>query len=335
MKKLLILSLCLIAMKAFCQSPPASEESSDSLPVAEARITSESPTPNASNPKVSGADNNKKKKKDEDKKPPAVKGQQLSTRNTDDGKINGIEFTFTQSAYELNGSTVQKDTLFQLPSGFVIDIDVLTFQADSKKYVRIVYAPYSNGKQSQAGTEDKNKTTSPVIYPIKGINAKVLCMLKEDYDTITKSVRYASGICKGWQLASGQLSVPFKLRPMRTFGADTLALFRMTTDVTIGVYAGPRLRPSWKTPDFFITFPFTAGLTFVNVSNNTTTLTQPDEQVAEIVPGFTWSMGLIFQYRRTNFGVVFGRDYASDYAHKWIYHNDPWYSFAIGYSFLK
>ena len=262
--------------------------------------------------------------------------QETSTRSTDNGTLNGIAFTYTQGAFELAGATIQTDTVFQLHSGFVIDIDVIPFKVGEETYMRLTYMPYSSGKQSQPGLFESKKNDSPIIHPVRGINGKVLCMLKEDYDTITKTMRYVAGFhWSAIQVVSGQLSAPFKLRPKRTFGADTLAPFRMTTDVTIGIYGGIRWRPSWKESEFFITLPITAGLTFVNVSNNTTSLSQPDGQVAEIVSGFTWSLGLIFQYRRTNFGFVFGRDYASDYGKKWIYHDQTWYSIAIGYSFLR
>jgi hypothetical protein len=110
--------------------------------------------------------------------------------------------------------------------------------------------------------------------------------------------------------------------------------FQMTTDVTVGAYGGIRKRISKYSPTY-ITIPAVLGLSFINVNENTTTNVGTADIKSGITPGWTWATGIVIQTNRLTLGFVFGRDYASGYADDWIYHNKTWYSFAIGYSFLK
>ena len=114
-------------------------------------------------------------------------------------------------------------------------------------------------------------------------------------------------------ISGGQLTLPFKIRPK----AETNS-FRLTTDVTLGGYLGLRHRMSDKR-NYFLTVPLTAGLTFINLSENSTVGLEAVE--AEVVPGLTWSTGLI------------GKDYASDV--QWNYHGRTWWSFGIGFAFVN
>lgn len=107
----------------------------------------------------------------------------------------------------------------------------------------------------------------------------------------------------------------------------------MTTDVTLGAYLGVRKRLSRRDP-VYVTIPLVLGLSFINLNDNTVSSTA-GEQSSEVVPGWTWSTGMIFQIDRFNAGIVLGRDYASGVGSNWLYNNETWYSFAIGYSFLK
>jgi hypothetical protein len=123
--------------------------------------------------------------------------------------------------------------------------------------------------------------------------------------------------------------VPFKLRPKQ---GDTK--FQMTTDVTVGAYGGIRKRISKYSPTY-LTIPIVLGLSFINVTQNTTTNTGTADLKSKITPGWTWATGIVIQTNVLNLGFIIGKDYASGFAEDWIYYDKTWYSFGIGYSFLK
>lgn len=134
-----------------------------------------------------------------------------------------------------------------------------------------------------------------------------------------------------WQTAhitGGQLTIPFKIRPKKEHGT-----FRLTTDVTLGAYIGVSKRLS-DTKDYFVTVPMTAGLTFINISDDNTSLVA-EYTSADVVPGLTWSSGIILQLEQFNVGLLFGKDYASEVGDQWIYHRKWWWSFGLGFSFLQ
>ncbi len=130
------------------------------------------------------------------------------------------------------------------------------------------------------------------------------------------------------QVTGGQLTIPFKIRPKKENGT-----FRLTTDVTLGFYIGATKRLS-TTKEHFLTVPLTAGLTFINISNDNTSFDMSTSGT-DVVPGLTWSTGLILQLDQYNIGLIFGKDYASDVGDQWMYHGKLWWSFGLGFSFLK
>lgn len=130
------------------------------------------------------------------------------------------------------------------------------------------------------------------------------------------------------QVTGGQLTLPFKIRPK----AETNS-FRLTTDVTVGAYIGlTKLLSTKKTHRLII--PLAAGLTFVNINDSNTTLDQ-SLQEAEVVPGLTWSTGIILQLEQYSMGLMFGKDYASEVGNQWKYHGRIWWSFGIGFAFFN
>jgi len=148
------------------------------------------------------------------------------------------------------------------------------------------------------------------------------------HDTARKKTNDCFWLWQNAHVTGGQLTLPFKIR--RSPENHT---FRLTTDVTLGGYVGYTRKISTK-KDFFLTVPLTAGLTFINLTNNNTavTLTEVD---AEIIPGLTWSTGLIFQMEQYSFGLMVGKDYASEVGDQWQYHGKIWWSFGIGFVFLQ
>lgn len=129
-------------------------------------------------------------------------------------------------------------------------------------------------------------------------------------------------------ISGGQLTLPFKIRE-----SPENHTFRLTTDVTLGGYVGYTRKIS-KKKDFFLTLPLTAGLTFINLTNNNTAVARTDSE-AEVIPGLTWSTGMIFQMEQYSFGLMLGKDYASEVGDQWQYHGKLWWSFGIGFVFLQ
>ncbi|MCE2822965.1 MAG: hypothetical protein ACK5FV_00760 [Bacteroidota bacterium] len=143
--------------------------------------------------------------------------------------------------------------------------------------------------------------------------------------TATESVK------QGWlrthtRFTGGQITLPFKIR------ADSEKhTFRLTTDVTLGGYVGCTLQ--LNEGKCSVTVPATAGLTFINAGNNTTTVDRSTD--AEVIPGLTWSTGLVIQLEQYSLGLMIGKDYASEIGNEWEYHGKLWWSFGIGFVFLQ
>lgn len=278
----------------------------------------------------------------------AVYGQQNFEKRT------YIEINERTDFYEVNRRyEIVSDTVFYSTAGFLIDAEYDVFLSGEKEYIVITYPNFTNEKHFEKPV-DKVATkmditeiqANGVRFPIKGINAKILIIEKEKFDKLDKvtlyDTRWTLGkiggswlgytgyvIPKGknYKLTTGLLTIPFKLRPAQ----DSLN-FKMTTDVTIGPYIGITKRLS-KRNNHYVTLPATLGLSFVNLSNNTTSNQQNND--IDVIPGFTWSSGLIFSFDKFTIGYVLGQDYASGIGKDWVYQGKLWHSFAIGYSFLN
>ena len=164
--------------------------------------------------------------------------------------------------------------------------------------------------------------------PLRGLDSLRLCIKKSDFDKLNKRPLYST--VWNWArvaFSSGRLTVPFKLR-----GATAGQNFSMTTDVTIGAYAGIKKRIS-KRQNNFVTLPVVLGLTYININDNTTTTTSSTS--SGVYPGWSVATGLIFQLAKFNLGFVTGWDYASGVGKSWIYQGKNWVSFGLGYSFLQ
>ncbi|HNM26557.1 MAG TPA: hypothetical protein PKL15_14050 [Saprospiraceae bacterium] len=133
-------------------------------------------------------------------------------------------------------------------------------------------------------------------------------------------------LLQNWDFNGGQLTLPFKIRK-----ETEKHTFRLTTDVTIGGYIGAQKKLSEKR-NYRLLVPLAAGLTFINLENDHSTL-DLEQAAGDVVPGITWGSGLILQLGDCNIGLVFGKDYASGVGDDWQYNRKWWWSFAIGYSF--
>ncbi len=274
-----------------------------------------------------------------------------------------IEINERTDFYEVNERyQIVNDNIFYCSSGFLIDAEFDTHTKDGIEYVIVTYPKYRNGSQTVALDSNSIETAvepkiidiknSGLRQPIKNRNGKILMIEKSRFDKLSKITLYDTrwtlgkiGASTKWyskfgyigylipyprnyKITTGLLTIPFKLRPSQ----DSLN-FKMTTDVTIGSYFGITKRMSKKSNNYFI-IPATLGLSFINITSNATT-TQNKNNDVDVIPGFSWSSGLILQFNKFSIGYVFGQDYATGLGNNWAYQGKMWHSFAIGYSFLK
>jgi len=274
-------------------------------------------------------------------------------------RMTSIELNSRTSFYEVTPRyQLLIDTVYHMNSGFRInpEYDVIRIKIDKEEeeYVIFTYPPFNKNKNGQQVNNDKKAKTNrngekksigqddhlsnyPVnkeLFQIKSdttiaINGKTFAMKKSDFDLINKTTFYSVSFKKwrNYNFSSGIMTVPFKLRPK----IDTTN-FNLTTDITLGAYFGLTKRISSHKRNY-ITIPVTLGLSYININDNNTSNVIKDNSIT-VVPGITWSSGIVFQIEDFNIGLVFGQDYASSVGDKWLYNGEIWYSFAIGYNFL-
>ncbi len=172
-------------------------------------------------------------------------------------------------------------------------------------------------------------STAPVVHPSTCQKCKTVDSTAITCKPAQISSKYK--FLKQIQVTGGQLTIPFKIRPKAEHGT-----FRLTTDVTLGAFIGLTKRLSEK-KEHYLTIPVTAGLTFININNNNTSLefATSDEGETDIIPGLSWSSGILLQLDQYNLGIIFGKDYASQVGDQWLYHRKLWWSFGLGFSFAK
>jgi len=170
--------------------------------------------------------------------------------------------------------------------------------------------------------QELDKHTNPFRAEIKGKNGLKLAMLKTVFNDLKNTGKvedvYSLKAKYNKTFATGLMTVPFKLRPKK----DTVN-FNMTTDITLGAYFGYRARISRK-GERFIIFPLTLGLSYINVANSETSNVNTDNN-SDIVPGWTWSSGIVFDIEGFNIGFVLGQDFASGVGNDWLYNKQLWY----------
>lgn len=253
-------------------------------------------------------------------------------QQTDDkGRIIYLELNERADFFEVNPRyDVNKDSVFFSSPGFLVYPDYDTIIVKGTTYVILRYPPFKNGNQQISDTFSMvEELLSPPLNPyhisIQDKNDKLLLLSKEEFDQIEKLELRSR---KQWGISSGLLTVPFKLRPK----VDSTE-FTMSTDVSLGPYIGLRKRLS-RRRDFFITVPLNLGLSYININENTTSTSASDSEIG-VVPGVSWSTGLVFELNQINIGIIAGTDYASDVGKDWLYQDRWWFSFAIGYNFLN
>lgn len=299
----------------------------------------------------------------------------LGVSQNEDGKKVELQFKERVSFYAVdNRYNLLKDTVYFADDGFRVfsgfDIEKL---ADGKEYVILRYPNWKGRsqvkekhipKQRQVlldslfllSVEDlyREETKQAEIYrtildslkllsdaerlkkpyrtDIVGRDSLTLAFPLKDFKVLKSEKKIQDVYSLKWshstKIASGFMTIPFKLRPKQ----DSVN-FTMTTDITLGAYLGVKKRISRRS-NYFVVLPATLGLSYINVANNETSNVNT-EGSSGIVPGWTWSSGLVFDFDGFNVGVVFGQDFASGVGEDWLYNGNLWYSFSIGYSFFN
>jgi len=225
---------------------------------------------------------------------------------------------------------IENDTIFYSFPGFLVNSNIDTTSISNIKYVILTYPNFKSINSTVQNGITITSSTNLVRKSIAGTKDKILAIPYEEFMRVERDTLYDTSWKKkrNYKVSTGLLTIPFKLRPEQ--GEKN---FTMTTDVTIGPYFGITKRISKRNP-YYLTLPATLGLSFININDNTTSVVQSDPNIG-IVPGYTWSTGIILQLNKFDIGFVLGQDFASDVGDDWIYQGKTWYSFAIGYSFSK
>lgn len=158
-------------------------------------------------------------------------------------------------------------------------------------------------------------------------NYQFFCIKASSYKEpmITKRYRTWGANCKA---NTGILVVPMKMRSAR--GSVP---FDFTTDFTLGSSFGYSFRTSHYNPNY-LSVVASFGITSVGVDSTTTGgyLTGPKTNLAAITPG----LGIIMEVSNFQIGAVVGWDIVGGVTgQNWIYNGQAWFSFGIGYQFLK
>lgn len=248
-----------------------------------------------------------------------------------------IEINERADFYEVNNRyQVANDTIFFSFSGFLINAEYDNHKIGEIEYIVLTYPDFVGGKQPlkppamiEIKKSPSDLKSDGIRKSINRINGKILIIEKERFEKLDKNTLYDTNFrkIKNYKFTTGLLTIPFKYRPSQ----DSLN-FKMTTDVTLGPYLGVTKRIS-KRNTYYMTIPATLGLSFINLNNNVTSTQQSND--IDLIPGFSMSTGLIFQFDNFTIGYVIGLDYASGIGKDWIYQGKEWHSFAIGYSFIK
>ncbi len=135
------------------------------------------------------------------------------------------------------------------------------------------------------------------------------------------------------QFAYGaSLSLPFKIRP----SIDTLNM-KITPELAIGGYLGLRQRLDRYKAIYLYLPVVTAGVTTIGInSNNTINEQKVDGNEDGLIFARTFSVGSFIEFNKFQIGAVIGWDKAGgEIGKNWRYNDRLWYSFSIGYNFLR
>lgn len=129
---------------------------------------------------------------------------------------------------------------------------------------------------------------------------------------------------KHFGITHGALFVPFKRRPDNGLSGES----------SIGYFAGYRFD---TVAGLTLTPIVTAGVSLVNVDDDSASTVSATPADTGVRPAFTWGGGLVLTHLGSfQIGVVYGVDKIGGEAGKnWAYEGKGWYSLMIGYSFTR
>jgi hypothetical protein len=243
-----------------------------------------------------------------------------------DGKVYVIlKYPNWKGKSQVHNKIIRQEQKILLDTVFLLSIKEILDKGTIKEKI------YYQVLDSLKTLAEREVLKRPVHVDIVGRDSLSIAILKDDFENLLLRGKINDVYSLKWpystKLASGFISVPFKLRPSQ----DSVN-FNITTDITLGAYIGVKKRIS-RQGNNFIVIPATLGLSYINVGDNKTSIVNT-ENSSSLVPGWTWSTGIIFDLNGFNIGFVLGQDFASGVGKDWIYNNKTWYSFSIGYSFL-
>lgn len=193
-----------------------------------------------------------------------------------------------------------------------------------------------------SGIEVLNKSKDTIQYrsyyvDIDDQNIK-FWMKKDKFDKYLENGYIAKRYERKYQFAYGaSLAVPFKIRP-ETKGQN----IKITPELSLGGYAGGRVRLNKYKPIYLYIPIVTAGVTTIGINSNnvideTIIMADPNSNVDDaLVFARTFSVGTFIEFNSFQMGFVLGWDRpGGEVARDWIYNDRLWYSFSIGYNFLR
>lgn len=173
-------------------------------------------------------------------------------------------------------------------------------------------------------------------YINKKDNGSIFWMDKSDFDYLKSKKFIREYFRRGYPTftTGANLFVPFKMRP-ETAGQ----YMKISPELSLGGYAGIRFQLSNYSP-FSITVPVvTLGVTTLGINRNNTIVEAQKTEVADqdaLILGRTFAIGAVLEYNNFQFGIIAGWDKAGGELGKhWIYNDRLWYSFSIGFDFLR
>jgi hypothetical protein len=153
-------------------------------------------------------------------------------------------------------------------------------------------------------------------------NAQQYFLRKEDVKPINKLQRP--------RFSTGTLLLPLKFRG-QLYKNGTSYPWQLSTDITVGQYAGYRFRSGTVDPAY-VNVIGTLGVSTLNINSDNTA---PEDGSTTLL-GITASCGIVVEVKGIQLGFVFGRDFApGTTGEAWIYNEENWLSFGVGLNFLS
>ncbi len=135
---------------------------------------------------------------------------------------------------------------------------------------------------------------------------------------------------------SSTLIIPFKIR-----GLESGDIHGFSLDPGICPFFGMK-RGLGKTDNIFVNIGMFAGISSIQLDEDSLDPTFTDFSGKETKVAYTWGIGSTFEYEKFQFGLIFGKDhlYSTKYSSVWMPNHKWWFSIAIGirfhdYSFQK